>query len=325
MTDRPDDTERIAREAANWAARLNGRVIDTETLETFAQWRRDPRNAQAYHQVESAWSRAADFGADRDIAEATRAALARGGKRGIADTIKAYAWSGGLVASLAVAGLFIALDRPTTYATAVGEQKLIRLADGSRVHINSDSSLIARVDTTRRQLELERGEAYFEVAHDPSLPFIVRTNRGRIVATGTRFDVDRRDNETRVVLTDGRVRIYDGPDAEARPAVFLNPGEAITLGRVPYDTPRHVNIEMVMNWLSGHLVFHQTPLAVAIAEMNRYTVRKIRLDASGLRDAEVDGRFEIGDVDGFLGAVTELFPLHAVKDADGSITLTSTT
>ncbi|QYE37179.1 FecR domain-containing protein (plasmid) [Polymorphobacter sp. PAMC 29334] len=325
MTDRPDDPERIAREAADWVVRLNGRAIDTETIETFARWRRDPQNAQAYHQVESAWSRAATIGADRDIAEATRAVLARGGKRGITDTVRIHALAGALVASLAVAAVLIFLGRPTTYVTAVGEQKLIRLADGSRVHINSDSSLSARVDTKRRELELERGEAYFEVAHDPSLPFIVETNRGRIVATGTRFDVDRRDNETRVTLTDGRVRIYDGPDAEARPAVFLRPGEAINLGQTPHDRPRPVDTEVSMSWLSGHLVFHQTPLAVAVAEMNRYTNRKIRLDVSGLRDAEVDGRFEIGDVDGFLGAVTALFPLRAVKDTDGGITLTSPT
>lgn len=324
MTHSRDDSERAAREAADWATRFNGRATDIETLEAFARWRRHPENARAYDRVEAAWTRATTLGADRDIAEATRDALARGAARPRgAARIRTHSVAVALVASLVVGLVVLFLNRPATYTTAVGEQRLVRLADGSRVHINTDSKLRVRLGSGRRDLTLVRGEAFFEVAHDAARPFVVETDRGRVVATGTRFDVDRRDTDTRVTLTEGRVRIYDGPDADTV-AVILRPGESIRLGLSPRGTPERTDTAIATSWLGGQLVFHQTPLLTAIGEMNRYTERKIRLDAPGLAHAQVDGRFDTGDVESFILAVTALFPLRAVTGADGRITLTAT-
>lgn len=326
MADHIGGEDQIRREAANWVARLNSRSIETRALEDFFEWRRLPAHAAAYEEVEKIWEDCGRISPDPEMILALQGALERpkrGRMRVQAGLLMLWARpvvAASLVfAAVGLLGLYIA-TMPVSYETGIGEQRLVRLDDGSRVHLNTDSEMRVRLTSDRRGVEIVRGEALFEVAHDSARPFIVRSDRGEVQALGTRFDVRRLGSDTRVILLEGSVRVHTrgSPDSADE---TLAPGQSIWLGPGRKSSPEAVDAEAVTSWTSGQLTFQDTPLREAIAEVNRYTDTKIVLEAEDLAGVAVNGVFDTGDTAAFVTAVTALFPLHASSTGDRQIQL----
>ena len=320
------DEQRIAREAAEWLARLNSRSVSTEELNEFYEWRRDPDNAEAYARGEQLWHDARSLGDERDIATAVREALERprlareGGARLVRR--RTLLIGGGAIVAAAGAG-WLLLGRADGYRTQIGEQLAVRLDDGSLMRLNTDSAAEVSFSAERRFVALTRGQAFFEVAHDPDRLFQVRADDVDIVALGTRFDVYRPGDEPpRVVLVQGHVEVTSENGNWRR--TLAQSGDAIiaTGSRRP-DISR-VDAEAATSWTNGRLTFRGTPLAEAVAEVNRYSRRQIVLEAPALRSLEVDGVFETGDPESFVSALTTLFPLRAREVSTEQIVLTRT-
>lgn len=108
-------------------------------------------------------------------------------------------------------GLFSGLDHPATYnaefRTALGERRQVALPDGSLMDLNSRSVVAVHYVKGQRGIELKQGEAMFSVEHDTSRPFVVDAGAGQVTVTGTRFDVRRDDDQTRVVVEAGTVKV----------------------------------------------------------------------------------------------------------------------
>jgi transmembrane sensor len=320
-----DDEGRIAREAAEWLSRLNSRSVSTEELNAFYEWRRDPRNADAYTRGERLWHDARSLGDDRQIATAVREALERprlagaeGGGRLVAR--RTLLIGGGAIVAAAGAG-WLLLGRADGYRTRVGEQLAVRLDDGSLMRLNTDSAAEVSFSAERRYIDLTRGQAFFEVARDPGRPFQVRAHDLDVVALGTRFDVYRPERQPpRVILVEGRVEVASEDGSWRR--TLDQPGDAvIATGSQGPDITR-LDAEAATSWTGGRLTFRGTPLAEAVAEVNRYSRRQIVLEAPDLRGLEVDGVFETGDPGSFVSALTTLFPLRAREDSTERIVLT---
>jgi transmembrane sensor len=311
---RANDDETRARQAAEWLARLNARSVSRTELDDFYIWRRDRENAAAYALAERAWNDSRGLGDDEDIARAVRDALGRPRLSIIPFMTRRRVLAGGVaLMALGSAGSWLALKTGERYATRRGEQLTVRLEDGSRMHLNTASRAEVRFQGHERLVQLEEGQAYFEVAHDPARPFKVRAGGLEVTAIGTRFDVRRlADSQVRVVLASGRIGVRAGRDWSQ---VLGNPGDALT-GR-PAAAPRleHLDAQAATSWTNGRLVFRSTPLGEALAEVNRYTQKQVSLGGPGLAGLEVDGTFETGDTDSFVAAVCALFSLRA-RSAD---------
>lgn len=106
-----------------------------------------------------------------------------------------------------------------TIATRRGEQRTQELADGTVVHLDSETELVERFGTAQRRVEIRRGQAMFEVAQDAARPFRVRVGDATIEDVGTVFDVSARAARTTVTVLEGRVAIWrgDGPPARRAP------------------------------------------------------------------------------------------------------------
>lgn len=313
---------RAAREAAEWLARLNSRSVSTEELNAFYEWRRDPENAEAYARGEQLWHESRALGDDRDIAQAVREALERPrlGRTRSVPSRRMVLVGIGTVAVAAGGGGWLLLTQPQRYKTRVGEQLLVNLEDGSRLRLNTDSEAAVRFSSSARQVELSRGQAFFEVAPNPSRPFRVQAANVEVVAVGTRFDVWKQsDQEARVVLAEGRIDVR--ADDRAWASTLSRAGDSVTLR--PSERPQIVSldVEAATSWTGGRLHFRRTPLADAIAEMNRYSAKQISLEAPRLRSLEVDGVFAAGDPDSFVAALTALFPLRARQVSNDRIVL----
>lgn len=313
--------ERARREAADWLTALNNRMVTTQALLDFRQWRKVPVNADAYSEVERAWREAAELAGDPDIVAATAAAGSKPARPPLPGYLVGPA--GRTVLALLVVGAIgaavsVARGPGRTYDTAVGEQRLIRLTDGSRVRLDTATRVQVAFRGGERRVLLLRGQAFFEVAHDPARPFLVEADGATVRALGTRFDVRRDPEGVQVTLVEGRVRVRRGGGE----GWTLAPGQQIRVGaKVASPAPRAVEAGAATSWTTGRLVFRGLPLAAAVAEVNRYATRPVRLEAQAVAATPVTGAFDSGDTDAFVAAVCALYDLRADQGADGDVIL----
>jgi transmembrane sensor len=310
MSDHTADGARAESEAAGWFARLGNTPIATQTLRDFQAWRRSAANAAAYDAVEARWQAAGRLADDSDIQAAVAETLRRRPARPAARFAPRSAWllGAGLVAVSLLAGVTLKMAFPT-YSTQVGEQRLVVLRDGSRVRLNTDSQLRVRFGPGARRVILARGEAFFEAAHDPARPFIVEADGARVRAIGTKFDVRREADGVQVTLLEGRVQVGR---AETPNEAVLLPNQQLTVTPQRVSAPAPVDGLHAASWTTGLLVFRGVPLSSAIQEINRYTRRKVVLDApASVAGRPVSGSFDPGDPKAFVAAATTLFGLRA--------------
>lgn len=311
---------RAEAEAAEWFERLRRPAVTARALKDFQAWKASPANAEAFRRVEAGWRAAGALVGHPEVQAAAREALAKRPLRRRRDWRQIWAPA----AVVGALGLILLgwgeREFAPAYRTAVGEQRLVVLDDGSRVRLNTDSAVRVVFWGDTRRVHLRRGEALFDVAHDPDRPFVVAAGGAEVRALGTRFDVRRDGDGVSVTLLDGRVRVEDdrGEAAELSPNQQLRVTEA-GLSRVRRAGPDAVS------WTSGRLVFQDMPLAAAVAEVNRYSARKIELsDAAGLGDEPVSGVFDAGDVEAFAAAVAQVYGLRRTDGRGDVIRLSAT-
>lgn len=307
-------------EAAAWHARLGARSVSTQTIEEFFAWRSEPANADAYRRVEQVWGAAGKLEKDPAIAKALDEALSRRKSapqpRRLPRTLIGVTIGGAVMAAAVCGALW--LQSRTVFATSVGEQRVVQLADGSNVRLDTDSRIRVRFDGDRRLVELEGGQALFTVAHDADRPFVVQADGAQVTAVGTVFDVRRDGAGVKVTLVSGVIDVAER--GAGRPVKRLTAGQQSRLTSQGQVT-RAVDIQAETSWTDGRIVFRDTPLSDAVAEVNRYLTHKIVLDAGPQERASVNGVFKTGDREAFVSTASAVFGLKASKEADGGVLL----
>jgi transmembrane sensor len=307
------------KEAAEWFARLGHRPVSVEDIKAFAEWRNDARNDRAYREVEALWDASKGLASDPEIQALTIEAYARDDsspKR--KDAGRSWRAAGLMGAALLVlgSGLWL-IRRPETYVTAVGEQRMVRLDDGSQVTLDTDTRIEVRSESRSRRIVLASGQAHFDVAPDPQRPFVVEAGDAEVTALGTRFDVRRIGDGARVTLVEGRVSVRPAP--ASRP-LELRPGQQVATA-APKPVVREVDASRETGWTTGRLTFDSIPVWAAVDEVNRYSEVKIRLDAAHVRNITISGVFNAGDSEAFVSALADRYELSTVRQPDGSILL----
>lgn len=311
-----------AAEASRWFTVVTNPSISVQDLHRFRDWRADPDNAAAFEKVERMWGRTQLLSDRTLIKDATADVLARYPVRLPKTEFKLRPLITATAVTIALATTSaLAVFQPwwPTYSTSVGAQRLEQLADGSRVRLNTDTRLQVRFTEGARHIRLLKGEAYFEVAHDTARPFVVEADDARVRAIGTKFAVHRDADQVAVTLLQGRVEVRETTLATA---TTLAPGQSLTVTSRGMSRPRSVDTADVTDWTTGQLNFSGVPLRAAVAEMNRYTSRKIVLDPSVQVDGElVSGRFEAGDTANFLAALDAVYGLKVTRTTNREIRL----
>ena len=237
--------------------------------------------------------------------------------------------------------------------TQVGELRILSLPDGSTIRLNTASSVAVEYTSAVRAIRLDRGEAHFTVAKDSARPFTVTAGSVTVRAVGTAFNVRVHPDAIDVIVTAGRVRLKD--DAPSQPstatppssppsaastggaapsikrdadhgAFALSAGEAISLPRTAPDAatpiaPRSVSlspveIERVLAWREQRLEFVAEPLAVMVAEFNRYNRIKLVIADPALGTQRFGGNFRADDPAGFVRVLAGNFKVVAEQRED---------
>jgi transmembrane sensor len=183
-----------------------------------------------------------------------------------------------------------------------------------------------QIDDAERRILLDRGQAFFNVAHDPSRPFRVFVGSEEVRALGTAFEVRRVGNRMRVILEEGVVALYRGEastvlHAETTPDLVLQPGQAAELTPAQIVQVDAVDLRRAGAWRYGQMIFDAEPLAAAVAEINRYHRRKIVLNDPALGDIAISGVFQTGRPEAFADVLTQAFPVEIAHQDEREIRL----
>lgn len=329
-------TREILAEAAVWVTRLHGpdrsRAMQRECLAWQA---RSAAHRLAFERCTDTW---------QDVAGVRRADIpASPPKDPVRSAEGGKGWRLALAfAALGCAAAFaLSLWPDGTYSTGVGEQRLIVLADGSRVTLNTATDVRVKLTDALRAVTVERGEALFEVAKDASRPFVVSVSDAKVVATGTAFLVRSTPvakvggDAFGVTLLEGQV-IVQRSDAAVQSAlssaVVMTPGDRLRVGQAISESGRvaptgarldRPQLDPLLAWKRGVAVLDDVALADAVADMNRYSKVPITLaDSEALRALRVSGVYQTGDNEAFAQAVAKLYGL-VVRPRDGGLELAS--
>jgi transmembrane sensor len=314
-------------EAADWLVRLNE---STASEADFAAWHlwlgADERHARAFQELERtwrlsaqaavAWPSAGELARDRyQLEEPVDAWVSRLGRQ------RRRRWAA-LAASIALAvtllGTWWAYS-PTVIQTAIGEQRVVRLPDGSRATVGPRSRVTYRFTRAARSLVVVDGEVYFEVQKAPERPFIVQTPRGRIVDLGTAFTVDVTSDQLDVTVSEGTVRITAAvvPNASSNPVVpaVLD----VPAGRRYVATDQGTRVATLppfarlASWRDGRLTYFDEPLSAVVADLNRYSAHRIDVADAPARALHYTGTVFPEDVGDWLMSLPAAFPVRIVN------------
>lgn len=290
--------ERLA-EAGVWIARLHGDDRDRDLEDAVRHWlQASPLNARAFELATEVWDDAASLRRLVPLSAETRARRIR--------TPIALAAAAAMM--LAVAVMLALYLYPDEVRTGVGEQRMLTLKDGTRVYLNTATHIVIHYDRHSRRVELETGEAQFDVAQLADRPFIVTAGDRQVTALGTSFVVRRDDQRLAVTLVEGRVTVNQ--------TFTLTPGERLTLtpgGAARLDKPP---IDKTTAWRRGQVVLDDTPLTAAVAEMNRYSPIQLVIEQPEAGSLLISGLFQAGDSASFARAVAATYGLMAVNKGD---------
>jgi transmembrane sensor len=246
--------------------------------------------------------------------------------------------SAAIVAVLAV-GLagWLTLSADRTYATELGEQRTLRLADGSLVELNTDSRIAVAFSRRVRAVRVLRGEAYFTVAQDAKRPFRAFSDNAVVQAIGTQFSIYRSSDGTRVAVVEGRVQV--APNTPEASGSLTSVGAAEPHSRASANLPASAqlaageeanvasdghlvkaalpDIQAAVSWRQRRLTFHNTPLATVIAEFRRYNELRIGLEGDGLAERRITGVFHTDQPESLVEFLSEDPTLTVQRTADG--------
>jgi transmembrane sensor len=206
----------------------------------------------------------------------------------------------------------------STIETQASEWRSMTLNDGSFVSVGPRTELRDRFGRQQRLLSLSRGEALFQVAKDPSRPFIVEAGLAIVRATGTRFAVDRREHDVIVTVEEGTVVVSDGRGRAG--AVSLTAAEQLTVSGKWPPVIRHVDAARKLAWSNRHLVFEDDTVAAAAGEFNRLNRVQLIVDPV-LGSEQVRGMFHADDPASFADTIANARRGIAVRESRDVIRL----
>ncbi len=312
---------RYDQEAVDWVTLLNSGETSDQDFARFRVWYNStPEAKQAFEKIGRTWIRMGAF----EIHPLKNCIPGESIKTGSSQRVGRNRWAAiAATCVLALTFIFAQFGPPSIwkadYQTSKGSQYSLKLTDGSRIRLNTQTAIAKDFSGTRRVLELIQGEALFEVAKDPTRPFIVKVGKYEVRAVGTRFIVRKLKSGGRVIVTEGIVeaKLLNDP---SRP-VLLNAGQEVLFRDSNLGSAKKANLNQSTAWLKQQVIFLQTPLKKVVEEINRYREGKIFVLDAEISEIKVSGAFHLQNPDEILYAITDTFEIKSKSFWGGFVLL----
>jgi len=356
--------------AAGWMVRRQDGLTPQEEAELQAWLAADPAHAKALGQVEGVWGRMDEFPDEGVEAlkaglQAEEAGISQSSPKvapvpapvqpkpsprpSQPESRGRRAWFldlGRLVPQAAAAAIALSVvgggwygwnawqHQPTfstSLATVRGQQKDVKLPDGSTLWLDTATRVDVALYRQRREVRLSEGQVFFAVQSNSAQPFEVLAGSTRITVVGTRFSVRRTrsgledDDSVSVVVEEGRVRVArdrgapnEMAETEAVPAgaVELGAGQSVVADATGALAPVRSEAAAPASWREGRLNFNGTPLDKALAEFERYGNTGLVIRDPAVAALKVNGSFDLRQVSAFIQALPQVLPVR-VRRVEG--------
>ena len=334
---RQQSKHELVQTASTWLLRLQSPELSEAEEQQFFFWlEASSEHQQAYIEAEAYWEGAA-------VLTATSAANAeapafvvpqRGQPITVPPVARSWYWQPqAIAASIIVLVGLIWLQLPErqpqqVYLSAAGEQRQIRLSDGSQVTLNPGSQL--RVDTMSsdwRVVYLQAGEAFFDVQPDSSRPFVVVTEQGAVRVLGTEFSVRTDTADMLVTVVEGKVAVSDQSAELLTGKAFagrttLVADQQLSIAQLLQgQQPSKVDARALTDWRDGKLVYNGVALAQVAKDLSRYFGGEIRVPDSALAARQVVVVIDLVDKATALATLEAAFDIVAISRSESLVEL----
>ena len=293
---------------------------DLENQETFYQWLAEWEHRYPSYdpQIEEPMQR---YLQHMDLAEATAEQPATDrrpvGKTFGTGKLKRWLLAASVILVFAFGGVFFRKQLLfQSYETDFGETRSILLSDGSRVTLNSKSILqVPRFGFGKDSRNvLLQGEAYFSITHQKNnQKFVVKTLKGfDVVVLGTEFSVYARSGSSKVSLSKGKVQVRFEKKEESA-AIFLKPGERMTLDTLGHAGVLPVEVDKIAAWKDHRFVFEQTLVQDLVGLFADTYGLKVEIQGDKLPSRTLEGTFQAANADELLEAVSQVLNINIVR------------
>lgn len=320
MTAMPSADHSLEHRAADWWVRLRAADLPERILLEWSDWlEADPRHAEAFARVSALAEEVGGMPPSMRERFVQRYAPAAPPRSPHARFVRVAAALAALV--VLGAGAFL-LWRPLPdvsaghYASERAGHRDIALPDGSRIEMGGATSVTARYGRDERAIDLDAGEAFFQVTH-AERPFVVNAGPLRIRDLGTAFNVRRTGDRVTVAVTEGRVRVSPSATHGEDGTVELGAGREVSFDPAT-QAMRIVDVDpaTATAWRAHRLAFVDEPLSSVVDNINRYSARPIHIADPALGRLTFTGTVQVDTIDSWVSALPRVFPLRVDTYAD---------
>lgn len=319
---RPTDNARrlaAADQAANWLIALQTGEMSRQQRAEFIDWLRESSlhvsemlHVCHLHRDLVVFSRWPEIGPTRPQADSNVVMLpgpdVLPSRHSASRSVRKHVALLALAACLGICCLIaqFALNRlaEPLWKTEPGERREVTLSDGSVIDLAPSSEVSAVFRKDLRSIALKRGEALFQVAKDPSRPFVVQIKDTRVRAVGTLFNVAQDAQGISVTVVEGRVTVSKtATGAAGEPpdqAIPLSANEQMYISVKDRSSKvRKVRGNLEVAWAAGQLIFENERVAEVVRRFNLYNKLQLRLADERLGERRVGGMFRSTDPESF--------------------------
>lgn len=178
------------------------------------------------------------------------------------------------------------------YQTSKGKKQDVILSDGTKVHLNSGSIFKSpKLFSGEKRIVFLEGEAFFEVAKNDKMPFVIISEKLNTQVVGTSFNVKAFKNgkNIEVAVMTGKVKVFD-----KKTEVILTPNQKVIYEKISGKLQKQ-EVSEITNynaWMKGTLVFEKKSMEEIIKDLNRHFNVEIRLESEKMKKCELNVRFE---------------------------------
>jgi len=323
------DAARADAEALEWLVALHEDPEDADLQARFEAWRvGDPSRAKAWTETAGVygaigetppahaerWAHLPGVG-EAGVAGARRVRPARAvaarhpvRRRLVAGLAASVAAA--LVAAVVAPGALVGLS--ADYTTGLGEVRQVRLDDGSVVSLGPDTALDVAYTADRRQVRLLKGQAWFDVQHNPARPFQVRARDVETTVLGTAFEVDTATDISTVAVQRGLVGV-SALDAPPRSMERVPAGHALTIDQSGVITRAAIAPDRVAAWRDGQLVVENEAIGDVVGALKPWSRHLILVRGSSLADKRVTGVYDLRDPNAVVQALAVAYDLKTTR------------